>query len=68
MSWTDSLNNITNAATSVYTANRNTAAAQKTAAANTATASASVLSSRNMIIAAVVLVLGIGAFLFFRGK
>ena len=72
MSWTDSLNSITNAAADIYTANRTTAAAQKTAAANAsaanANASATILSSRNMIIAAVVLAVGIGAFAFLRRK
>ena len=72
MSWSDSLNSITNAAADVYTANRTTAAAEKAAKAQTAAANADasskILSSRNMIIAAVVLAVGIGLFAFMRRK
>jgi hypothetical protein len=50
----------------IYTANRETRAAKETAKATTANAQASVLSSRNMIIAGVVVAVAIVAVLFFR--
>ena len=68
MSWTDSLNSITNAASEAYTANRTASAAEKAAKGQTNAANATIMSSRNMIIAAVVLVVGIGLFMFMRRK
>lgn len=52
--------------TDIYSANRQTRAAKETAKATTASAQASVLSSRNMIIAGVVVAVAIVAVLFFR--
>ena len=57
-----------NATLAERTAKQEANAAAANARAASAGASASILSSRNMIIAAVVLVLGIGAFLFFKRK
>ena len=56
------------AASGIYSANRNASAASKNASAANANAAATILSSRNMIIAAVVLVVGIGLFMFMRRK
>ena len=68
----DSIVGATKSLGAAYTANRETAAANALAKAQTntanANASATILSSRNMIIAAVVLVVGIGLFVLMRRK
>jgi hypothetical protein len=68
MSWTDSFDSLTNAASDIYTANREASAAQKTADATKAQANASVMSSKNMIIAAAVVGLALVAVVLFRRK
>ena len=68
MAWTDSLNSITNAASEIYTANRTASAAAKNEQAANASASASIMSSRNMMIAGVVIAGAVVAFIFFRSS
>ena len=52
----------------IYTSNRSTAAAEAQADANKANASATVLSSKNLMIAGVVVALAVVAFIMFRNK
>jgi hypothetical protein len=52
----------------IYTSNRSTAAAEAAADANKANASATVLSSKNLMIAGVVVALAVVAFIMFRNK
>ena len=68
MSWTDSLNSITNAASDIYTANRTASAAEKNAKAANANATATIMSSRNMMIAGIVVALAVVAFVFLRKR
>jgi len=59
---------IVGAAKDIYTSNRETAAAQAEAKATTANATASILSSKNLMIAGVVVALAVVAFIMFRNK
>lgn len=65
---TNFFNTIANAAKDIYTSNRETAAAQAQARATTANATASIMSSKNLMIAGVVIAVAVVAFIMFRKK